>query len=67
LDQIFDGTRTQEDVFKIAAKETIDQVLAGYNGTIFTYGQGNSGKTYTMFGNGELTNEETKGIIPRTM
>lgn len=40
-------------------------MLDGYNGTIFAYGQTGCGKTHTMMGphNGS---EEEKGIIPRT-
>jgi len=64
LDYVFDNNKSQENIFQISAVETINKVLAGYNGTIFTYGQGNSGKTYTMFGGIE---EDTKGIVPRTM
>jgi len=64
LDQIFDNNKSQENIFQISILETINKVLAGYNGTIFTYGHGNSGKTYTMFGG---TDEDTKGIVPRTM
>ena len=30
--------------------ESIDDVLKGFNSTIFAYGQTGSGKTYTMFG-----------------
>jgi len=31
-------------------KESIADVLGGFNATIFAYGQTGSGKTYTMFG-----------------
>ena len=41
----------------------IQDVLSGYNGTIFAYGQTGSGKTYTMIGT--LHDEEKKGLIPR--
>lgn len=42
----------------------VDNVLEGYNGTIFAYGQTGCGKTHTMMGSSE--SEESKGIIPRT-
>lgn len=29
----------------------MEDVIEGYNGTIFAYGQTGSGKTYTMMGN----------------
>lgn len=32
--------------------------MAGYNGTLFAYGQTASGKTYTMFGM-----DNTEGIV----
>ena len=38
-------------------------VLSGFNGTIFAYGQTSSGKTHTM--EGVLTDSELQGIIPR--
>ncbi|NWI23767.1 KIF5A protein, partial [Sula dactylatra] len=38
-------------------------VLAGYNGTIFAYGQTSSGKTHTM--EGKLHDPQQMGIIPR--
>ena len=40
--------------------------MAGYNGTIFAYGQSGSGKTYTMYGK-DIYDENTKGIIPRVV
>lgn len=41
----------------------VNDVLLGYNGTIFAYGPTGSGKTYTMFGN--VNDATQKGIIPR--
>ena len=38
-------------------------VLSGYNGTIFAYGQTSSGKTHTM--EGVLGDAKLQGIIPR--
>lgn len=40
-------------------------VLAGYNGTIFAYGQTGTGKTFTITGGAEHYSE--RGIIPRTL
>lgn len=31
-------------------KPIVEQVIKGYHGTVFAYGQTSSGKTYTMFG-----------------
>lgn len=40
-------------------------VLAGYNGTIFAYGQTGTGKTFTITGGAEHYSD--RGIIPRTL
>ena len=41
----------------------INEILNGFNGTIFAYGQTGSGKTYSMYG--QVENDKLKGIIPR--
>jgi hypothetical protein len=38
----------QDVVFARCAKDIVDSVLAGENGTVFAYGQTGSGKTFTM-------------------
>jgi kinesin family protein 5 len=40
-------------------------IFEGINGTICTYGQTSSGKTYTMMG-ADLNDKNLKGIIPRS-
>jgi len=37
-------------------------VLQGYNGTIFAYGQTGAGKSFTMFGP-DISEESMKGIV----
>lgn len=54
----------QSDVFEFSIKHTVDDILNGYNGTVFAYGQTGAGKTYTMMG-GDIDNDVSKGIIPR--
>lgn len=66
LDAIFPPTTEQHEIFDRIAKETIDEVTQGYNGTIFAYGQSGSGKTFTMFGK-DIYDTGTRGIIPRSM
>ena len=63
FDHIFQPSSTQQEIYSIGVKDIIDSVLNGYNGTVLAYGQTSSGKTYTM--QGEMGNEDTKGIIPR--
>ncbi|XP_043088716.1 kinesin-like protein KIF6, partial [Puntigrus tetrazona] len=51
--RVFDQTANQEEIFQAIAKPVADNVLAGYNGTIFAYGQTGSGKTFTITGGAE--------------
>ena len=64
FDKVFNINATQEAVFDYIGKETVIDVTSGYNGTIFTYGQSGSGKTFTMYGN-DIYDELGRGIIPR--
>jgi len=63
FDKVLKPNVTQTQVYDAAAKSIVKDVLCGYNGTIFAYGQTSSGKTHTMEG---VINDPTKqGIIPR--
>ncbi len=64
LDTVSEGN-SQTEFYDKSAKETVCDVLKGYNGTIFAYGPTGTGKTYTMLG--PLPCEpERMGLIPRT-
>ncbi|XP_027027796.2 kinesin-like protein KIF6 isoform X3 [Tachysurus fulvidraco] len=63
--KVFDQNIKQEEIFEAIAKPVADNVLAGYNGTIFAYGQTGSGKTFTITGGAEHYCD--RGIIPRTL
>ena len=63
FDKVFKPDSTQEIVYNNTAKEIVKDVLSGYNGTIFAYGQTSSGKTHTM--EGFIGHEHKQGIIPR--
>uniref|UniRef100_A0A8D0D8G9 Kinesin-like protein n=1 Tax=Sander lucioperca TaxID=283035 RepID=A0A8D0D8G9_SANLU len=63
FDQVFPTNTTQIQVYNTCAKQIVKDVLGGYNGTIFAYGQTSSGKTHTMEGN--LHDPQGMGIIPR--
>lgn len=63
FDRVFGPTATQARVYEEAAKPIVKDVLSGYNGTIFAYGQTSSGKTHTM--EGSIGDEASEGIIPR--
>ncbi|CAD8077173.1 unnamed protein product [Paramecium sonneborni] len=65
FDRVFPPTSNQLSVYDSVGRDAIQDVLNGYNSTIFAYGQTGSGKTYTMFG--ELRDSIGKGIIPRSI
>jgi kinesin family protein 11 len=78
FDKIFPPEAKQSDIFSILPKY-IDQMLLGYNCTIFAYGQTGSGKTFTMnnvpdtnvqsflLNIDRYQNEYNLGIIPRVL
>ncbi|XP_072542619.1 kinesin heavy chain [Salminus brasiliensis] len=63
FDRVLPPNSTQELVYDSCAKQIVKDVLEGYNGTIFAYGQTSSGKTHTM--EGKLHDPDLMGIIPR--
>uniref|UniRef100_A0A4W3I559 Kinesin heavy chain n=1 Tax=Callorhinchus milii TaxID=7868 RepID=A0A4W3I559_CALMI len=63
FDHVFQPNSSQEQVYNACAKNIVKDVLDGYNGTIFAYGQTSSGKTHTM--EGILHDPDGMGIIPR--
>lgn len=76
FEQVFGPESDQSMVFNSIAKDIIDEMLEGYNCTIFAYGQTGTGKTYTISGdiseNFNTTNDDgnlsdTAGIIPRSL
>ena len=56
FDHVFGQGVSQEQVFNKCAVSICSDILEGYNGTIFAYGQTGAGKTYDVWarGNGEL-------------
>jgi len=63
FDKVLKPNVTQTQVYDAAAKSIVKDVLCGYNGTIFAYGQTSSGKTHTM--EGVINDPVKQGIIPR--
>jgi kinesin family protein 5 len=59
-DHVFPEHSTQTQVFDYAIAPMVEDVLNGFNCTIFAYGQTGSGKTHTLMGYGK-----NPGIIPR--
>jgi kinesin family protein 3/17 len=64
FDKVYDWNAKQCDIYEHCAADIIANVLEGYNGTIFAYGQTGTGKTHTMSGNERC--EIEKGIMPRS-
>ncbi|XP_028160529.1 kinesin-like protein KLP2 [Ostrinia furnacalis] len=72
FDRAFGPHAKQVEVYQEVVSPLIEEVLAGYNCTVFAYGQTGTGKTHTMVG--ENTGDETTwqndplaGIIPRAL
>ncbi|XP_052174381.1 kinesin-like protein KIN-5C isoform X2 [Diospyros lotus] len=74
FDKVFGPSAQQRDLYDQAIIPIVNEVLEGFNCTIFAYGQTGTGKTYTMEGeckrsksgpNGELPPEA--GVIPRAV
>lgn len=64
FDRVFDSSSSQASIFE-EVKPLILSAVDGFSVCIFAYGQTGSGKTFTM--EGELSEPEKYGIIPRGM
>ncbi|CAA6660649.1 unnamed protein product [Spirodela intermedia] len=74
FDKVFGPSAQQKDLYDQAVIPIVNEVLEGFNCTIFAYGQTGTGKTYTMEGeckrsksgpNGQLPPDA--GVIPRAV
>ena len=63
FDSVYDWNTEQEDIFAETAYPVCENVIQGYNGTIFAYGQTGTGKTFTI--SGVPKDPKLKGIMPR--
>ncbi|GFR47811.1 hypothetical protein Agub_g9588 [Astrephomene gubernaculifera] len=72
FDKVFSSEASQEKLFKQAIVPIVQEVMEGFNCTIFAYGQTGTGKTYTMEG-GPRRSDDGKslsaeaGVIPRSI
>ena len=63
FDSVYDWNSEQQEIFAETAYPVCENVIQGYNGTIFAYGQTGTGKTFTITG---IENDnDLKGIMPR--
>ncbi|KAI5927952.1 P-loop containing nucleoside triphosphate hydrolase protein [Camillea tinctor] len=69
FDGVFSPTADQQLIFDEVVTPILDEVLKGFNCTIFAYGQTGTGKTYTMYGNisDHALLPDDAGIIPRVL
>ncbi|XP_044228076.1 kinesin-like protein KIF11 isoform X1 [Thunnus albacares] len=73
FDMVFGPAAKQIEVYRSVVCPILNEVIMGYNCTVFAYGQTGTGKTFTMEGerspDEQFTWEEDPlaGIIPRTL
>ncbi|KAH0566044.1 hypothetical protein GP486_000565 [Trichoglossum hirsutum] len=70
FDKVFSPAADQSIVYDEVVAPVLEEMLAGYNCTIFAYGQTGTGKTYTMSGDMSDTLgllSDSAGIIPRVL
>lgn len=63
FDHVFGTESTQQEVYDAIGQPIVESIIAGYNGTIFAYGQTGTGKTHTMDGG---STPELQGITPKS-
>ncbi|KAI2783791.1 kinesin-domain-containing protein, partial [Daldinia loculata] len=70
FDRVFSQAADQSVLYDDVVKPILEEMLGGYNCTIFAYGQTGTGKTYTMSGDMNTTLgllSDDAGIIPRVL
>eukprot|EP00127_Corallochytrium_limacisporum_P001121 Clim_evm9s40 gene=Clim_evmTU9s40 len=73
-DQVFGPDTSQVELYLDTVKPIVEEVLQGYNCTIFAYGQTGTGKTHTMVGPADgkpsftgYAEDTHAGIVPRAL
>lgn len=61
-DHVFGDAVDTESIYGRSMRHIVDDVCAGYNGTIFAYGQTAAGKTFTMTG-GNGSGKKPAGLL----
>eukprot|EP00435_Cladocopium_sp_Y103_P041690 s3508_g11.t1 len=71
FDGVLGETSTQQEVFESVGRAVGSSCLAGYNGSVYVYGQTGAGKTHTMCGPinsvQSMQFDERRGIICRML
>lgn len=63
FDHVLNHAAGQSDVFDLVGYPLVDNCLAGFNSTVFAYGQTGAGKTHTIMG--DLAEKDGRGLAPR--
>lgn len=64
FDTVYDWNSKQRDLYEETFRDLVENVLNGFNGTIFAYGQTGTGKTFTM--QGVKNDPDLRGVIPNS-
>ncbi|KAG0476973.1 hypothetical protein HPP92_013814 [Vanilla planifolia] len=64
FDKVFGPSAKQKELYDQAITPIVNEVLEGFNCTIFAYGQTGTGKTYTMEGECKRAKNGPKGQLP---
>ncbi|CAH1763217.1 7963_t:CDS:2 [Entrophospora sp. SA101] len=78
FDKVFGKETSQQKIFDSVVNPILNEVLDGFNCTLFAYGQTSTGKTYTMEGDlnirdsvngsdGNMIISPNAGVIPRSL
>jgi hypothetical protein len=68
FDRVYGGNTTQQTFYDSEVKECVTNLLQGSDTTIFAYGNTNSGKSYTIFGQPKSLNRKTTdGVLFRVV
>ncbi|KAL9039962.1 MAG: hypothetical protein Q9214_004669, partial [Letrouitia sp. 1 TL-2023] len=70
FDKVFSPAADQAMIYEDVVTPLLDEMLQGYNCTVFAYGQTGTGKTYTMSGDMSDTFgllSDSAGVIPRVL
>ncbi|KAI1816832.1 kinesin-domain-containing protein [Poronia punctata] len=70
FDRVFSQAADQRMIYEDVVQPILEEMMSGYNCTIFAYGQTGTGKTYTMSGDMDETFgllSDAAGIIPRVL
>ena len=65
FDGVFDDRHGQRDVYDTVGAPVLKDVLRGYNGCIFAYGQTGAGKTHSLLNAGTKEDTQAAGMLPR--